>query len=127
MVRSSSFKRPKCRNGQVLNKKSTKFWNPNRDELRQWFSFYSVSSEASDAATTYQKKLCIPFHHRVNGTLKAKINKICKSAELGKCITTGTNANRTTHLTLRAMLTGRPMPAPNMRNLHFGKGKKIIH
>ncbi len=64
---------------------------------------------------------------RLNGTLKAKLNKICESTKLNwidtlplALMSYRMQTNRNTHLTLHEMLTGRPMPVPYCRGSYKG-------
>lgn len=64
---------------------------------------------------------------RVNGTLKAKLNKICAPTNLNwvdalplALMYYYMQANSNTHPTPHEMLTGRPMPVPHLKGPYKG-------
>lgn len=67
---------------------------------------------------------------KANGTLKAKITKMCASSGLNwvdalpLALSCRMETNRSMHLTLHGMITGRPMPAPTLGGLYNGPSCK---
>lgn len=70
---------------------------------------------------------------RVNGTLKAKLNKICATAKMNwvdglplALMTYRMLANRNMHLTPHEMLMGRPITVPHLRGPYNGGNNYLI-